>query len=351
MAEKEKRVDIGDKKSLKRAAKKGLKTMHKTRQKHPLREEGRIIKYGTRGFKRNFWLSAAATVVMMIALIILFATFAANIVLSDTSDRIIQEKADLVVQLKPGLSDDVIEELKEIISTDKNVKEVEIITAENNYERILKDNQDNADVLEVLDDALKEKFISRTQVLMQVNVYKISEMEGIKNILETNELFVENIDKSNASMVEENQMKLAKIERLSVMLRMGGIILATIFLAVSVMIIYSTIRMAIFSRREEIYMMKLVGAEKRFIRGPFLVEAEISGVIAGILASLVSYFGFMALVPWLDRYEFVTNGVTETLQSNQLAIVVGGIILAGFVVGRVAAWLAVSKYLRKMGQR
>ena len=98
-------------------------------------------------------------------------------------------------------------------------------------------------------------------------------------------------------------------------------------------------------------MMKLVGAEKRFIRGPFLVEAEISGVIAGILASLVSYFGFMALVPWLDRYEFVTSGVTEILQSNQLAIVVGGIILAGFVVGRVAAWLAVSKYLRKMGQR
>ena len=59
-----------EKGSLKKAAKKGLKTMRKTRTKHPLREEGRIIKYGTSGFVRNIWLSTAATVVMAITLII-----------------------------------------------------------------------------------------------------------------------------------------------------------------------------------------------------------------------------------------------------------------------------------------
>ena len=345
MAE-EKKIDLSNK-SLKQAAKRGLKVMKKTRAKHPIREEGRILKYGTKGFARNFWLSAAATVVMTVALIITFATIVANIVLTDTSNNIIQSKADMVVQLKPNLSEETLKQLKEIISADKNVKEVNIITASQNYDKILKDNEGNEEVLAALDDELREKFIDRTQVLMQINVHDITKMDGINNILENDPLFVKNIDKSQASSIEENQAKLARVAKLTVIIRIIGIVLALIFLAVSIMIIYSTIRMAIFSRREEIYMMKLVGADKRFIRGPFLVEAEIGGLVAGILAATVSYFGFMALEPWLNKFEFVTGRVTEVLQSNQLALIFLIFILAGFVIGRVAAWLAVTKYLRK----
>ena len=72
-----------DRKNLKKAAKKGLKVMRKTRARHPLREEGRIIKYGTSGFARNIWLSTAATVVMAITLIILFVTVVASVIKSE----------------------------------------------------------------------------------------------------------------------------------------------------------------------------------------------------------------------------------------------------------------------------
>ena len=105
--------------------------------------------------------------------------------------------------------------------------------------------------------------------------------------------------------------------------------------------------MAIFSRREEIYMMKLVGADKGFIRGPFLVEAEICGVIAGLVAGTVSYFGFKVLSPKLAGYGIDVSQINDVLESNQLILVFLLFIAVGMLIGRVSARLAVHKYLNK----
>ena len=94
-------------------------------------------------------------------------------------------------------------------------------------------------------------------------------------------------------------------------------------------------------------MMKLVGAEKRFIRGPFLVEAEICGVIAGLVAATVSYFGFMFMAPKLASYGINVTAITDVLQSNKLILVYLVFIAAGMIIGRISARLAVSKYLHK----
>ena len=105
--------------------------------------------------------------------------------------------------------------------------------------------------------------------------------------------------------------------------------------------------MAIFSRREEIYMMKLVGADKRFIRGPFLIEAEICGVIAGLIAATTSYFGFTFLATKLASYGIDVTSITKILESNQLILVFLVFVASGVIIGRISALLAVSKYLHK----
>ena len=94
-------------------------------------------------------------------------------------------------------------------------------------------------------------------------------------------------------------------------------------------------------------MMKLVGAEKNFIRGPFLVEAEICGMIAGLVAATVSYFGFMFLAPKLTSYGINVAAITEILESNKLILVYLVFVAMGMIIGRVSARLAVSKYLHK----
>ena len=93
--------------------------------------------------------------------------------------------------------------------------------------------------------------------------------------------------------------------------------------------------------------MKLVGAEKNFIRGPFLVEAEMCGMISGLLAATVSYFGFMMLAPKLENYGIDVSSITDILKSNQLILVYLAFVAAGIVIGRISARLAISKYLHK----
>lgn len=335
-----------DRRNLKKAAKKGLKVMRKTRARHPLREEGRIIKYGTSGFARNIWLSTAATVVMAITLIILFVTVVASVILTNTAEMM-RDKIDITIYLRPNTSEKVLSELGDIISKDSNIKSVELSTSEQEYEKFLNENADSEEIINVLDDEMRDLMISKMQATMRIKVYDVDNLDSIKDLVENDAVFQANIDKEMAPTYDVNQAEIATITSWARIARTGGMILAVVFLVISILIIFSTIRMAIFSRREEIYMMKLVGADKRFIRGPFLVEAEICGIIAGILAATISYFGFMFLAPKLAGYGINVDTITEVLESNRLIIVYVIFMAIGVVIGRVSARLAVSKYLHK----
>jgi cell division transport system permease protein len=189
--------------------------------------------------------------------------------------------------------------------------------------------------------------LKKMQATMRIKVYNVDNLDSVKTLVEESELFQKNLDTEMSPTYDVNRAEIATITSWARIARTGGMILAVVFLVISVLIIFSTIRMAIFSRREEIYMMKLVGADRRFIRGPFLVEAEICGVIAGIIAATASYFGFMAMSTKLSDYGINVNTIESVLQSNQLILVYLVFILVGVIIGRGSARLAVSKYLHK----
>ena len=339
---------VGEKeRKLKKVSKKSLKTMQKTRNRHVVREKARIVKYGTKGFGRNIWLSSAATIVMAITLIILFVTVVASVILTSTADMM-RDKIDITIYFKPSTSQEILDELTDIIKQDSNIKTVETSTAKEEYEKFLEDNKESEDIINVLDEEMTALMIKKMQATMRIKVYNVDNLDSIKTLVEENELFSSYTDKEKAPTYDVNQAEIATITSWARIARTGGFILAIVFLVISILIIFSTIRMAIFSRREEIYMMKLVGADKGFIRGPFLIEAEICGVIAGIVAGTVSYFGFRFLSPKLSGYGINVDSINNILESNQLILVFLAFILVGIIIGRISARLAVSTYLKKM---
>jgi cell division transport system permease protein len=332
--------------NLKKTSKKSLRVMRKSHAKHPLREEGRILKYGTKGWARNIWLSIAATAVMSITMIILFVTIVASVILTNTAE-VMKDKIDITIYLKPGTSEKVLKSLTDIMNEDKNVKSIVVSTSEEEYEKFIAENAGSDEILSVLDDDMKELMLKKMQATMRIKVYNVDNLDSVKTLVEESELFQKNLDTEMSPTYDVNRAEIATITSWARIARTGGMILAVVFLVISVLIIFSTIRMAIFSRREEIYMMKLVGADRRFIRGPFLVEAEICGVIAGIIAATASYFGFMAMSTKLSDYGINVNTIESVLQSNQLILVYLVFILVGVIIGRGSARLAVSKYLHK----
>ena len=333
-------------KKLKTASKRGLKAIHKSRGHHPIRNETRIIKYGAKGFLRNIWLSSAATIVMAITMIILFVTIVASVILTSTA-QLMRDKIDITIYLKPEISDTELGQLSEIISADSNIKSVAISNSKEEYEKFLEENAESEEIVNIMDDEMKNLMISRMQATMRIKVYDIDNIDSVRDIVENDPLFVKFTDDEFLPTYDVNQKEIATITSWAEIARVGGIVLAAVFLVISVLIIFSTIRMAIFSRREEIYMMKLVGADKRFIRGPFLVEAEICGEIAGVVAATVSYFGFMFLAPKLSGYGIDVSSILNVLESNKLILVYIAFILLGVLIGRISAALAISKYLHK----
>ena len=333
-------------KAIKKNSKKSLRMMQKNRSKNFVRKKARVVKYGTKGFGRNIWLSTAATIVMAFTLIILFITVAASVVLSQTAEMM-KEKIDITIYIKPETSEEILGELTDILKTDENTKSVEVSNSKEEYEKFLAENEGNEEILEIMDEELTAIMISKMQATMRVKVYDVDNLDSIKELVATNLEFQEYLDEEKSPTYDVNQVEIQTITSWANIARMGGIILAAIFLVISVLIIFSTIRMAIFSRREEIYMMKLVGADKGFVRGPFLVEAEICGIIAGGIAGAVSYFGFKFLAPRLSEYGIDVDSVLEVLNSNLVIFVFLAFVVLGVLIGRGSARLAISKYLHK----
>lgn len=322
-----------------------LKTLTRNGRVKKLRTTKRVVKYGTAGFVRNIWLSIAATLVMTITLLILCLTVVANIVLSQTADSI-RGKIDITVFFKPQTEDGILLEAKEIMSKDSNVKSVEIANSEEEYQRFLDENADNEKLMSVLDDEeMEEIMINTMQSTMRIKVKDVENLDSVKDIVENNELFKANLDSEKEPTYDVNRTEIATITSWANIAKNGGIILGIVFLVISILIIFNTIRMSIFSRREEIKMMKLVGADRHFIRGPFLVEARICGMISGFIAGTIGYVGLIIFAPKVVNYGVDMSSITNVIQSEWIVAVYIILIAIGMIIGTFSAKLAIRKYL------
>jgi cell division transport system permease protein len=334
-----------NKKELRAKTKQNLKVMHQSSKPHRIREEGRVVKYGAIGFTRNVWLSIAAILIMSVTLVILFVTTVSSVVLSDTATTL-REKIDIPIYFKPGVEKETLDEMAKAVSSDTNVKSVEVATSEDELAKALEDNKDIA-LLE--DEEMKKIMLENMPATMRIKVYDPENLDTLKRIVTTNDTFAENLstDPDKAPGYDTNRQEIHTVSSWSNIIKNGGIILGAIFLAISILVIFNTIRMAIFSRREEIYMMKLVGADNHFIRGPFLVEAELCGVISGALSAIISWLGYSIFAPKLSNFGIDMSTVDSVMQSNQIVFVILALVLIGVAIGRMSAQFAIAKYMRQ----
>lgn len=334
-----------------KATKKNLKTMSKNSGKQKLRSTSRVFKYGAISFTRNVWLSVAATLVMTVTLIILFITVIASAILASTADAM-REKIDITIYFKPGTPETALSEMANTMGADDNVKSVGVSTSEEEYQKIIEENSDNEDIMKLLDDeVMRELTIAGTDATMRIKVFDVDDLTSIKDIVSKNRTFIAYLDNEQLPTYDVNRAEIETITSWANVARNGGIVLSVVFLGISILVIFNTIRMAIFSRREEIYMMKLVGADNGFIRGPFLIEAQICGVISGVIATTLGYIGFHALAPKLEGYGINISDINDILETNWLIMVYAVIILIGIIIGTISSSLAIRKYLNITAKR
>lgn len=321
-----------------RAAKK--ERLVDTQSHHTILTLSRVARYGLRNFTRNAWLTIAATAVMVITLLIIFVTVVASSVLGEaiTSQK---QKIDLSLYIKANASEDVLRTLAGKLRIQPNVTEVSISTSENEYKKASKDNVEGWSL--VVDEGIKPAI----PAVIHVKLADMSKRKAIEKFISGDPQFKQWVDSSvaNSQDVEARQQTINKLSSLMDIASRIGIVAGSFFVVISVLIIFNTIRMTIFSRRDEISMMKSIGADSYFIRGPFLIEAELYGVIAAIIAMVVGYLLSTKLLPSLGGYIEVKQ--TKSFILHWWWLILLGMITTGFVIGDLSARLALRKYLKK----
>ncbi len=299
----------------------------------------RMCRYGVNNFSRNMWLTVAATAVMTITLLIMFMTLVARQVLIDTVNEI-KDKVDMSIYVDTDTTADQAAAIRDAISKLPTVTSVVYISPEQGREDFAKQNKGDIQTLDALNEAT-----NKLPGIFRIKIVDINDPAELNKFVNNNELYQEHKDPDREpSFQGDRRTAIETIGRWVEFAERGGLIASVVFMIISALIVFNTIRMAIFNRKEEIQMMKLIGADRSFIRGPFVVEAIVYGFIAALIATGL---GIGALYALKDRInEWVTISGTIDLVTAYLGLILLAMILVGSVIGVISSLLATRKYLR-----
>jgi cell division transport system permease protein len=299
----------------------------------------RVCRYGLNNFRRNAWLSMAATVVMVLTLTVMLVTFIARLAFDDTVTQI-REKIDISVYLKDDITKSQLDKLKSALKAVPIVTTIDYVSKEQAREIFKVQNKNDYENLLALGELGD---LNPLPASLKVHVSDVNRLDEIVAVITKPEFEAVQSDKS--SLLGPRKVAIDTIVRVASFSEVAGMAATGVFLVLSIMIIFNTIRMAIFNRRDEIEIMRLIGANKSFIRGPFMVEASLYGVFAAFISvGLVS--GLLVLVtPYLRSY-----GIQVGLISGMLAswwwLVLLVQIGAGLFIGIFSSLLAMRRYLK-----
>mgnify|MGYP001564771169 CR=1 FL=1 len=296
----------------------------------------RIISFAINDFSRNKGISIAAIFVLVVTIGLLTGLFFFQGMAGYLTSEI-RDKIDIAAYFKDGAQEqDILNVKDEILKLSPNIKNVEYVSKDQALSSFNEKHQDNA----VLSQALQE--VGSNPFLPSLNITTNGDplqYEEVSNILQTSD-FSKLIDKVDFSQKKDT---IEKVYLISTNINTFGLILEVILIIVAILVVFNTVKLAIENSKEEIVTMRIVGASNWFIRGPFIIQGIIYGIIAFIICILLSglFAYFLApkisvVLPGFDMFSyFLTNFWIFVL--IQLGF--------GIAVGAVSSFIVVKKYL------
>lgn len=299
----------------------------------------RIVRAGFVGFWRNAFVSLAAIFVVTVTLIVVGGVILVSQLL-DASLAQIRDKVDINVYLVTTATEENALELKSSLEALPDVREVLYTSREEALTEFR--NRHRNDELTI--QALEELGDNPLGASLSIRAKETSQYESIAAFLEErrNEEDPDDpvIDRVNFF---QNKEAIDKLTTIINAVDRSSFIAMVVLVAASVLITFNTIRLAIYTSREEISIMRLVGASNMFIRGPFMLQGVMYGLVAGVLTLLILYPIVLWLGPATESF-FLLNifNYYVTNFSYLFLVIVGG----GVILGIISSTLAVARYLR-----
>ncbi len=310
----------------------------------------RIIKSGFINFWRNGFLSFSAIVVITVSLTV----FGALIFGSAFSRALIKEiknKVDINVYFTLDAQESDIFALRKTIEALPEVNKVEYISREQALSDFKEKWKDNSLMIQGLEEIGSNPF----PAALNIKAKEPSQYAGIATFLDskgaTSQPGLNIVDKVNYN---QNKLVIDRLGRIIPAVEKSGTIIAIIFIMVAIIMVFNTVRIIIFTAKDEISVMKLVGASNFYIRAPFVVSGIMYGIFSGIFTlGILGVFAFysdamivkFSGVQGVNDFSLLANVFSSYFIQNLgqiFAIIMG----SGIVLGAISSYMAVKRYLR-----
>lgn len=301
----------------------------------------RIVVGGVQNFLRNAWLSIAALAVMVVTLSIVLFSYIANATFSHTIEEI-RGRIDVSVFLKDEVDEEQRRNLTDQLLAMQNVRDVEYVSKEQALEEYRRINEDNIDL---------QLAITQTDnplpASLRIKLHNPDLLEDLRLFLEKPD--IKDLQSDQTSYSGDRKEAIDKIARATTFIQRAGIAGVIIFAAISMLIIFNTIQMAIFNRRDELSIMRLLGASSGYIRGPFLVESMIIGILAALISVGLCKAIFSISSNTLDASTFGLLDIawSGTYFADRFWLILAAQLALGTLIGVGSSYVATQRYLKK----
>lgn len=291
-------------------------------------------------------MSAAATMVMTITLVI-FAILFMLFTLTHLSINSVKDTVDISAYFKPGVGEDQILGIANSLRQEDTVKEVEYISAKQGFEQFKQRHQNDPTIIQ----SLNELDSNPIPPAIHVKAQTLEDYPAIAEKLQGSQYSTQ-IDKVN---YDDNRVVIDRLSKILKYIVTGGLVLVVIFSIIAILVIYNTLTLTFYNRREEIEIMRLVGATNSYIRGPFMVETLLYGLFSTLLTAILLVPIFVSVVPAFLRYLYPGLDLGSTLVPT-IPVSYGQVFnywflliilfFASVILSTFSTYLAIRKYIK-----
>lgn len=289
---------------------------------------------------RSGFTSLASVLVMTITLTVFTGLMYLQATLH-TSLENIKDKVDVTIYFVPGTAEDKVMSVKDSLT---KLPEVASISYTSQEEALISFREKHANdylTIQALDE-LNENPLGSS---LNVKAKDPSQYESItKYFDQNNDLSKEALIIIDKIDYHQNKLVIDRLTSVIVGAQRLGFVLSLMFVIVSIMITFNTIRLIIYMSRDEISVMRLVGAGNKYIRGPFMV----SGALVGVFASVITVVIFWPVSVWLGSQmsEFLGINLFHYYTGNLFQIFFI-LLFSGIIIGGISSLFAIHRYLKK----
>lgn len=295
----------------------------------------KIIESGWTNFRRNSYLSFGATGIMALALILFLGLLTIQFLTSQVVSTL-QDKIDISAYFKPDATEEQVLKIKSDVSVLPEVDSVIYVSRDQALEEFKSRHSED----QLIQESLAQLESNPLAASLNIKTHSADQYASIAQFLENSPLSAV-IDKIS---FYENRGVIERIQSISRGVNSWGLGATLLLALIAVLVTFNTVRLTIYNQKQEIEIMRLVGASNWHIRGPYITEGGLYGLFASVIALAIFYPSVYlvsdkvnAFIPTVDLFGYFLNGLP------QVVLMVAGL---GMVLGIVSSSIAIRKHLK-----